>query len=122
MRFLSISGGFALAILALPFLPYAASAETLDLTCTSADSSHSWHLTVDLTSGLVSNDAGGSGRRWAARVTGNDISWDEAFDSRIGHTANHYAFDRATGSLRRTDMTRSESGREAVNAICQKAS
>ena len=71
---------------------------------------------------MVSNEAGGSGRPWAARIAASDITWDEVFDSRIGRVANHYVLERGTGTLHRTDMTRSEDRREAVNSVCQKAS
>jgi len=122
MRLFSISGSFALIILGGAFSASAVSAETLDLTCKATNGTQSQHLMIDLASGLVSNEASRGGRPWAARITGDNISWDEVFDSRIGHIANHYVFDRQTETLHRTDMTRSESGREVVNAACQKAS
>jgi hypothetical protein len=122
MRLFSNLGSFALAIVGGASLATAASAETLDLTCKATDSAQSQHLMIDLASGLVSNEASSSGRPWAARITGDNISWDEVYDSRIGHIANHYVFDRQTETLHRTDMTRSENGREVVNAVCQKAS
>ena len=111
MQFLSISGSFAIAILGGIFPVSAASAEPLDLTCKAASGARSQHLMIDLASSLISNEASGGGRPWAARITGDNIS-----------IANHYVFDRQTGTLHRTDMTRSESGREVVNAACQKAS
>jgi hypothetical protein len=120
MQIRSIFGVIAAAALASPVS--AASAETLNLTCKTTDGGQSRHLMIDLDSRLVSNEASGSGRSWAARITGNNIIWDEVFDSRIGHISNHYVFDRDTGTLHRTDMTGSESGREVVNAVCQKAS
>jgi hypothetical protein len=99
-----------------------ARAETLDLACSTADGSRAYHVTIDLAAGLVSNEAGRSARRWAAVVTDKDVTWDEEFDDRIGHTANHYVFERSTGTLRGTDMQSGGSGREFLNAVCRNAS
>jgi hypothetical protein len=96
-----------------------ASAETLDLNCARAAGSSAFRLIVDSGAGLVSDEGGPSGRRWAARVDDKNIIWDEVYDSRRGHFANHFVLDRATGVLRGTDTTK---GGEILSAICQKAS
>ncbi|MGH6872843.1 MAG: hypothetical protein ACREHE_15180 [Rhizomicrobium sp.] len=96
-----------------------AQAETLNLTCTSADSSDARHIAIDLTSGLASNDTSSGGRRWAAVVTPNDVTWDEVYDSRGTHVANHYVLDRGTNVLHETDVARK---REILTATCQKDS
>ena len=97
-----------------------ASAETLDLTCVNTDGSQSYHVAIDLESALVSNGAGYDARRWPAVVRDKDVTWDEVFDRRIGHTAHHYVFERASGVLRGTDM--GSGGREILNLACRKAS
>ena len=109
--------GLAAAIFALGG---SASAETLDLTCVNTDGSHSYRVAIDLESGLVSNGAGYDVRRWPAVVSDKDVAWDEVFDSRIGHIAHHYVFERASSVLRGTDM--GNGGREISNLACRKTS
>ena len=89
--------------------------------CTAPGSSQAQHVAVDLGTKLIRNDMGGSGRPWAAKITDTNISWDEVFDSRIGHTANHYVLDRSTGTLHRTDKTRAQPISETLDVVCQKA-
>jgi len=96
-----------------------ASAETLDLTCTNTDGSQSYHVAINLVSGVVSNGAGYAARRWPGIVSDKDVSWDEVFDRHIGHVAHHYVFERASGVLRGTDM---DSGHEILNLACRKTS
>jgi hypothetical protein len=96
-----------------------ASAETFDLHCAGPSGSPAFRLTVDSGTGLVSDESGLSGRRWGARVDDKNITWDEVYDSRRGHFANHFVFDRATGALHGTDVTK---GGEILSAVCQKAS
>jgi hypothetical protein len=116
MQFLSISGKIAATVVASTILVSGASAETLDLTCRAADGSQSQRLRIDLTSNLVSYEGSLSGRSWAAHVSGGDFSWDEIFDSRIGHVANHYVYEAASGALHGTDA----GGGEIVSAVCHK--
>ena len=99
-----------------------ASAETLDLSCMPADSTQVHHIVVDLSSGLVFNDSDRGSRRWAAVITDKDVTWDEVYDSRAGHSANHYVLDRQAGTLHGTDVTHGGTGHEVVNAMCQKTS
>jgi hypothetical protein len=121
MRLISIGGLVATVIWTGAALAPGAAAETLDLTCTAPGTSQTQHVAIDLGTGLVRNDIGGSGRPWAAKVTDANISWDEVFDSRIGHTANHFVLDRSTGALHRTDMTHAQPVSETLNVLCQKA-
>jgi hypothetical protein len=108
----------AVGIFATGVLVLNASAETLDLNCAGAGGSSAFRLTVDPATGLLSNEGSPSGRRWAARVNDKSILWDEVYGSRRGHIANHFALDRATGTLRGTDVT---NGGEVLSAICQKS-
>ena len=117
MGYRGVVAGAMAGVLATAWMP--ASAEALDLSCTNADGSESYRLTVDLSSGLVSNGASRSGRRWAAVVNDKDITWDEVFDTRGGHTANRYLLDRASGTFRGTDLSRQE--REILSLTCRKA-
>lgn len=111
--------GFMATCVAFMVLASNASAEILDFNCTLAGDSHSFRLTIDPTMGLVSNEGGNNGRRWAARVTEKDIAWDEVYDDRRGHVANHFVLDRTTGMLHGSDIS---SSNEIANAICQKGS
>lgn len=113
----AIMGGLAASLLSI-MMSGVAAAETLEMTCAAAGGSDGHRLTVDLGTGLVSNDAGGSGRRWAARVTGTEVTWDEVFDSRIGHSANHYSLDRNTGKLSGTEI--SSANHQVMIAGCRK--
>jgi hypothetical protein len=106
----------AVGIFVMGVLASSATAETLDLICTLAGSSQVHPVTIDLATGLVANGTGYDARRWPARVTDHDVTWEESFDSRIGHSANHYVFERASGALRGTDV----GGREVVSAVCHK--
>jgi hypothetical protein len=110
----------AFAALAVLFMAGKAGAETLELTCTLADTGDRRPLAIDLGTGLVSNGMGYNARRWAARITDSEIAWDEIFDSRIGHVMNHYVLDRSSGALHGTDLTNS-SAREIARAVCSRA-
>lgn len=118
----AIFGGLAMALFVSGGLPARASAEILDFNCLNADGSQSYHVAIDLASGLVSNGAGYSARRWAAVVSDKDVTWDEAFDARVGHTAHHYVLERATGVLQGTDTAGGRQGREMLNLVCHKTS
>lgn len=75
--FTQTMANFAVGIFATGVLASSASAETLDLVCTLAGSSQTRPVAMDLAAGLVSNGTGYDGRRWAARVTDRDVTWDE---------------------------------------------
>jgi hypothetical protein len=113
-----IVANMAVGIFVMGVLASNASAETLDLNCARAGGSSAFRLTVDPASGLVSNEGSLSGRRWAVLVNDKSITWDEVYDSRRGHIANHFVLDRATGTLRGTDVT---NGGEILSAVCQKS-
>jgi hypothetical protein len=115
-RFSLTVANIAAGIYAIGVLASSASAETLDLVCTRASESQTRPVTIDLATGPVSNGAGYDERRWVARVTDNDRTWDETFHSRIGHSANHYVYERASGALHDTDID----GREVLSAVCHK--
>jgi hypothetical protein len=114
--FSQTAANMAVGIFAMGVLASNASAETLDLVCTLAGSSQTRAVAIDLATTLVVNGTGYEARRWPARVTDRDVTWDEIFDSRIGHSANHYVYERASGALHGTDV----SGREVLSAVCHK--
>jgi hypothetical protein len=114
-----VRSGLLVGCVAFMVLASSASAEPLNFTCASADSSDTFRVTTDLSSDLISNEGGQSGRRWAAHVTDKDVTWDEIYDLRRGHVANHFVLDRTTGSLHGADMATSS---EIMSAVCQKAS
>jgi hypothetical protein len=118
----AIFGGLAMALFVSGGLPSRAFAETLDLNCLNADGSQSYHVAIDLGSGLVSNGAGYNARRWAAVVSDKEVAWDEVFDARVGHTAHHYVLERASGVLRGTDTAGGGQGREILNLVGHKTS
>ncbi|HWY60692.1 MAG TPA: hypothetical protein VNW15_02205, partial [Rhizomicrobium sp.] len=68
--------GLLAACVTFIVLASSASAETLILNCTPVGDSHTFRVTVDPTLGIVSNEGGHSGRRWAALVTDKDIAWN----------------------------------------------
>lgn len=97
----------------------AAVADSLELSCATAGGSHTFALSVDLSTGLVSNQGGYSGRRWARRVTDDDVTWNEVYDDRRGHVAQHFVLERPTGTLHGTDMAGGGSGTEILSAVCK---
>jgi hypothetical protein len=107
-----------IATLAVMFMAGEAEAETLDLTCTLAGKADRRPLVIDLGTGLVSNGTGYDARRWAARITDQEIVWDEIFDSRLGHVRNHYVLDRPSGALHGTDLA--NGAREIASAVCSR--
>lgn len=116
-RFNRAVANMAVGTFAIGVMASSAYAETLDLVCATASDSQPRSVVIDLTMALVFNGAGNDARRWPTRVTDKDVTWDEIFDSHIGHFANHYVYERASGALRGTDMA----GHEILSDVCHKA-
>ena len=108
------------AIFGLALQSPIAVADSLDLSCATTDGSRTFGLTVDLSTGLVSNQGSNSGRRWAGRVTDGNVTWDEVYDERRGRIAEHFVLERPTGALHGTDIAGGSSGRDILNAVCKK--
>jgi len=96
-----------------------ASAATLAFTCTPAIGASNFRVTVDPDSGLVLNGNSQGGRRWAAHVNDQNVTWDEIYNSHSFHIANHFVLDRTTGALHGADIA---SNNDIMNAVCQKIS